>query len=284
MSLRSRDRLWIDLSDSALVFSFKLCISLICLLLVVRPCLRDLRSLNGHWTRAPGIGSAEPSALRHQGSPCVVSFLWKEPPGRFCWSMNHPVALACAESPSYPQDTKSKLWNSFMASKTLDGLFPFSILTSPLCIFPLLLTTFQSFSKLRLIFVELWVCSSLRKLAFAVSCNWSLPLASCKTHSLQTLTPMSPSHWEFPACFNIPTLPHSHDKCTNFCFYLFVFFKFLFLKLFILAALGLGSSLWHTGSVCCVGSSSLTRAWTWAHCFGSMESSPLDHQGGPPNA
>ena len=31
----------------------------------------------------------------------------------------------------------------------------------------------------------------------------------------------------------------------------------------------------------CVGSSSLTRDWTWAPCIGSTESSPLDHQGGP---
>ena len=30
-----------------------------------------------------------------------------------------------------------------------------------------------------------------------------------------------------------------------------------------------------------VGSSSLTRAWTWAPCIGSSESQPLDHRGSP---
>ena len=36
-----------------------------------------------------------------------------------------------------------------------------------------------------------------------------------------------------------------------------------------------GSWLWH------VGSSSLTRDWTWAPCAGSTESEPLDHQDSP---
>ena len=35
-------------------------------------------------------------------------------------------------------------------------------------------------------------------------------------------------------------------------------------------------------SLRCVGSSSLTRDWTWASCIGSMEFQPLDYQRSPP--
>ena len=70
-------------------------------------------------------------------------------------------------------------------------------------------------------------------------------------------------------------LPHTDQNGHLFLF--FSFFNLLFrLCQVLVAACRLSCGL-H------VGSSSLTREWTWARCTGSTESYPLDHQGSPQN-
>ena len=94
------------------------------------------------------------------------------------------------------------------------------------------------------------------------------------------------------SCFHMQVPRLDFPPPPPFCDFFLCKYHLVFLKInfFYLVALGLSCSTWDLRSslkhvnpyLQHVGSSSLTRDATWAACFGSLESLPLDHQGNLP--
>ena len=73
---------------------------------------------------------------------------------------------------------------------------------------------------------------------------------------------------------------HQHQSwlfLKNIFIYLFIWLH----RVLVVAGGLLGCGTWTLSCGMHVGSSSLTRDWTWAPCIGSAESYPLHHQGSP---